>query len=130
MKFEIPRITRALNLAEYAPEWQSLAIHVWVNPPMKLLQEYDQALATARQAIKDGLVEGYSAEEAILKVASDLKRIFAELWSQGPEDTHWTPEEVEQLVAETAETDPGLWLWLRNRSIELIKAHRQQIKKD
>lgn len=129
MKFEIPRITREIDLADYAPEWQALKVHVWVNPPLRLLHEYDQALKDVVGAIKDNQVEGYSAENAIQKAADDLKRIFSELWSQGPEETRWTQEEVQQLVEETQETDPGLWIWLRNRSIELIKNHRQQIKK-
>jgi hypothetical protein len=37
---------------------------------------------------------------------------------------------VRRLVAETMDTDPRLWGWLRNRSIEAIRAHRENVKKD
>lgn len=130
MKFEIPKITRAIDLVEYAPEWASLQIHVWVNPPLRLLQEHDQVLSDVRQAVKDNQVEGHSAQSSIEKAADDLARIFSELWSQGPEETHWSAEEVVKLVEETRETDPQLWYWLRDKSIEAIREHRTQIKKD
>lgn len=127
MKFDIPKIVRALDLQEYAAEWGSLQIQVWVNPPIRLLQEHDQVLVDVRQAIKGN--DQATAQITIEQAAKDLVRIFAELWSQGAEETRWSEAEVERLVEETQPTDPLLWNWLRERTIDMIREHRAAVKK-
>lgn len=129
MKFDIPKIVRALDLQEYAPEWGSLQIQVWVNPPVRLLQEHDQVLLDVRQAIKDD-VDPATAQAMIEQAAKDMARIFAELWSQGAPETRWSADEIEHMVEETQSTDPRLWAWLRERTIEMIRDYRAAVKKD
>ena len=116
-----------MDLQEYAAEWGSLQIQVWVNPPIRLLQAHDQVLVDVRQAIKCD--DQAAAQTAIEHAAKDLVHIFAELWSQGAEETHWTETEVERLVEETQSTDPLLWNWLRERTIDMIREHRAAVKK-
>lgn len=63
------------------------------------------------------------------RTADRLVDVFAELWSAGGEP-HFTADEVRELVLETAESDPQLWPWLRDQSIDLIQEHRKKIKKN
>jgi hypothetical protein len=150
MKFEIAKIVRPVALAEYAEEYGDRQILVWVNPPLRLLDEHDQVVGRVREVMR-GVLEGPTPspslkgrgaqvesaavgarawQNEIERAGDDLVRIFAELWSQGAEDTRWSEEEVRQLVAETVDTDPRLWPWLRNQTIMAIRAHRENVKKD
>ena len=153
MKFDVPKINRAIKLSEYAPEFGEAEILVWVNPPVRLMNEHDAAVREVveitrgmiREAGKmpltsppapplrngegSGKIEGEEWKARLEKVAGELARIFSELWSQGPEDTRWTVEEIRELVKGTTETDPGLWPWLRNRTIQTIQDYRAGIKK-
>jgi hypothetical protein len=132
MKFEIAKITRAVRLAEYAEEYEGVEIRVWVNPPVKLLVEHDRWIESLKNIVNRG--EGAETVEQIIKgvdaAADGLAAVFSELWSQGPAESRWSVEEIRAFVAENAETDPRLWMWLRNRSIEMIGEHRAGIKKN
>lgn len=107
MKINIPKITRALALTDYAPQMvdeagKPVTLHVWVNPMRGVLERH-----------------------AELAEAGDLTALaawWAQLWSQGPEDTRWTVEEVQALSA--LDTDPGLMLWCMAQSFQMIRAHR------
>lgn len=105
MNFEIPKIVKTLALKEYAPEFGDAVMHVWVNPPRKILMETKNKGA-----------------DAVIALMSDL-------WSQGPDGTHVSTDEVVELVENTIETDPGLFLWMRDRTFEMIGAHRSTAKK-
>lgn len=106
MKFDIPKIVKELKLAEYAPEFGEKVLHVWVNPPRKLLSDFQQ------NPTGEGVIN-----------------LVSELWSQGPEDTHWSPEEVTTLIEATIETDPALFRWMRDKTIEMVGEHRNAAKK-
>lgn len=129
MKFEIAKITQAVRLSGYAAEYGELEIRVWVNPPQRLLQEHDRIVNAIAEAVRSG-GEFEAIKTAIDETAEGLVKVFAELWSQGPEGTRWSEEEIRQLVEETMDTDPQLWPWLRNQTIEAIRTHRSRIKKD
>jgi hypothetical protein len=106
MKFDVPKITKRLELQRYAEEFGDAALVVWVNPPMRMLNELVEAEAEV------------------------VFTILAELWSQGgDENTHWTSEEVKDLALKTYETDPGLFRWLRDETFLLIGEHRKAQKK-
>lgn len=106
MRIEIPKIVQPLSLADYAPELGAVTVFVWVNPPGEFLDR--------RLSLKD---------EALLDW-------WAELWSQGSAaGTHWTAADVQGLIEQTADTDPGLWRWLVRHTWDMINAHREQQKK-
>jgi hypothetical protein len=66
----------------------------------------------------------------VAELWGEMTAVFAELWSAGPEGTHWSAEEIEALIDGMAETDPQLWPWLRKRTILMIREHREAVKKD
>jgi hypothetical protein len=104
MRIEIPKITKKIELREYAEEFGEAVIYVWVNPPRGILNK--------------------SANEQ-----ETLERI-SELWSQGPAGTEMSIEEVKILVEESARTDPRLWAWLMQKTRELIMEHRIKKKEN
>lgn len=107
MKINIPKIVKQVELREYAAELEGAVLMVWVNPARALLAELvGKETSTERKA-----------------------EIFAELWSQGPEDTRWTGEEVLELIVSTFETDPKLFEWMRDQTLGAIGAHRAGLKK-
>lgn len=151
MKFKIPKILRPLRLSEYAPEFgEEAVIQVWVNPPRDALNEHT-ALALASQAatkrfqeamkrlqeaeknkvenLEDLITAGTEASKEMAEIGKKLLAWFSTLWSQGPEETRWSMEDVTALVEHAAETDPKLWEWLTDESIALIVEHRTLAKK-
>ena len=147
MKFDIPKITRSIDLGEYAAEYEGTVIWVWVNPPAKLLNEHDQVVEEVARLARELGPEletiaqkepGGDARPTMMALinkrldaqANELTRIFSELWSQGAADTRWTEEEIRALVKETEGTEPRLWPWLRNESIRAIRDYRAGVKKN
>lgn len=114
MKIDIPKIVRPLYLNEYAPELGSAVIHVWVNPPRAIKDRYTDLFGQIKDT-KPGTPE-------FIELSHQFAAWYAEIWSQGPVETRWTPEEVEQ-VAEY-ETDPQFYRWLVKRSWALIDQHQ------
>jgi len=128
MNLLIPKITRPVPLTDYAPELvaapvtegaatEPITVHVWVNPPRALLDEYWNAVEAAQKAVAGaGEWNGFFADW------------YAQLWSQHPDSaTHWTAQAVKTLAA--SDTDPALYVWLVQKSHELIAAHRRGEKK-
>lgn len=120
MKITVPKIVQGLRVREYAEEFGDLTIYVWVNPPRSLLEEMFEKMERKPEETD----EDYAVK------AGRVIEIFAELWSQCSDpETHWTKDELVQLGMETMETDPALWPWLRNRTLEMISEHRRLEKK-
>jgi uncharacterized protein YydD (DUF2326 family) len=144
MKDIFKKIVRTLNLRDFAPEMEA-EIQVWVNPPRAVLTEYSglveavRSIRTELDSISAQLEDKQEAEtgrqragelaQRLNEVGRAQMEIFAQLWSQGPEETRWTIQEIEQLVERAADTDPALWLWLCRRTLEMITAYRQGQKK-
>lgn len=139
MKIEIPKITQALKLSDYAPEFGEGEIIVWVNPPRKMVQDY-VALVNESDRIRMDLALAQKAEKpdeaAIERLLAEIGRIggqiiewYAELWGQGPEETRWSTADIEQLIEGVQETDPQFWPWLTTQSQQLIRQHRGREKK-
>lgn len=129
MKFEVPKIVRTLGLAEYAPEFGEAALQVWVNPPLSLLKRYDALMGEIGRVVVGDLKDAEDREAILRQLGDERMAWFAELWSQGDGETHWTVEEVRALVDETTETDPGLFQWMTAQSFRMIKEHRDNAKK-
>lgn len=121
MRALVPPMTRPMPLDEYGDGAQirfddgpPKAVHVWVNPPRQLLEEHDALVAAAKQS---------------QQTPPELTAWFARLWSQHADlATHWTVEQI-QAVAES-DTDPALWVWMQNKSIAMIQAHRSAARKN
>lgn len=109
MKLNFPRITRQINIAQYAEGFEGY-ITVWVNPPRDFLTRFAEATQNRddQTALYDCLVEA---------------------WSQGAEGTKWTAEEVREMAESSSSTDPQFFAWCVIQTMELIKEHRTTIKK-
>lgn len=148
-KISVPKIVRTLDLGEYAEEMRGTAVQVWVNPPRGLLMEYSglaaaivalrvdlqdvARLADAAQGTEDKQAEIRLRAEPLAQRLDEIGRgqmeILAQLWSQGPEDTRWTVEDVQALVSQCADSDPALVPWLRERTMQMIAEYRAGQKK-
>jgi hypothetical protein len=137
MKFEIPKIVKTLNVGEYAAELEPVKIVVWVNPPRALLVRHDEMIAKLATAMSKRLELGAGSEvdagelaKEIEAVRGEMTAVFSELWSAGVDpETRWSAAEIDKLITGMFETDPQLWPWLRNRTIEMIREHREFVKK-
>ena len=155
MKFEIPKTTRFLALQEYDPENASLAgvgIHVWVDPPRQVLQEFDSLNHNFRQLLDRLIKTGKGKQKPLSgaeRLAGWLKAVtsrekdsrfkdetesyrrsiqawYTRLWSQNPDaETHWTVAELEKIN----DQNPRLYEWLCVSSWALIEKHREDVKK-
>jgi archaellum biogenesis protein FlaJ (TadC family) len=115
VKIEFPRIVREVALSEYAPEIGT-KIYVWVNPSVKLLADLGEAFKVYFES------KGQEGLDAFLSLLSDIL-------SQGETATHWTADELKQVMTSTADTDPSFWMWLQNRILQEIQDHRNGVKK-
>jgi len=100
MDLKIPNIIKSIALKDYADEFGEVVIWVWVNPP---------------KALRFAWAEDMNEEQVCAWLS--------ELWSQGPEDTRFTPEDVLKFGNTCMERDPRLWVWLVNKTIELMNEH-------
>jgi len=137
MKINIPKIIRPIALSDYADEMGDAVIYVWVNPSRELRIKYDverEEIDELLTEIKE-LSEQEKKEEQIKLVYDSIAkcndRLFgwwSEILSQHDDkDTHWTIEEIKQIV--DMDTDPGFWHWLQSQAFDLIESHRSANKK-
>ena len=127
-KFEIPPITRPLDLGDYAEELRGLMIYVWVNCPRSFQNEYYDLLK-ASQALPGLLKHQATSEEKVSMVNESGLKIaawVAELWSKNIADS-WTAEQV--TILSNSDTDPALYPWALNRSWAMIHEHHDRSKK-
>lgn len=129
-KFEIPKIVRPLYLANYEPELSEVVIQVWVNPSKKLRLEYYLIMNDLIAAMPNDKAEYLEAISAELRAITDRLAVWlAEIWSQGEPETHWTPEEIQELMDHCLDTDPALWKWLLDNTEQMIVEHITRQKK-
>lgn len=158
MKLTPPKIlVRQLNMEEYAPEFTT-TIHVWANPPSSFLEQWDEAkfvcqdkqIADAKDLL--GMAQESTSVKELNKVTTKAKKSSltewtklsedhiqerletqitwaSELWSQGEEKTHISVDEVTRLIEGTRDTDPALFAWMVSHSLDIIRAHRNKLKK-
>jgi hypothetical protein len=133
MQINIPKIVKRIELKNYAPEFGEAALEVWVNPPGKLLD----LLRAAKKRVYDLDIpkrklepnEKAMIEKVIQESWNDQAGLYAQLLSQGSEETRLGVGELNRMVEETAETDPMFWGWLQAEIVEMINAHRFSAKK-
>jgi hypothetical protein len=111
MKINIPKVVMPVDLGEYAEELRGQMLHVWVNPPLEVLNEH-AALVTPGTA--DATETG------------GLLAWYARIWSQGVSaETHWSVEELHTIEQQ----DPALLGWMISATWEARKAHTERKKK-
>lgn len=115
MKLEFPKIVRDVPLSEYAPELTQV-VKVWVNPPVKKMEAWSDGFRQYAES------QGQEGEDAFLTILS-------ELLSQGEELTRWSVDELKQIRAQTADTDPRFFWWFQDRIAREIYEHRAGVKK-
>lgn len=147
MKIEIPKVIMAVDIEDYAAELKGKKLHCWLNPPLKVLAEYSliqtemyheefekniergkkaegkKALEAAQDNFREMLEQ--KREEPIERM--DPKRLewFVQVFSQGPQDSHWTLEEL--IVLE--EEDPGFLEWMIRTYWQKRQQHLSDKKK-
>lgn len=153
MKINIPKVVVPVELSGYAPELAGQQLQVWVNPPQDKLNEYNILLTEIQQqelldAKKVLLPEADLPEEekisVLRKTFDELQRLlkirkaetlqgldarmlawYAEIWSQGPQDTQWTVEELQTLE----QKDPAFLSWMISQTWKARVAHVERKKK-
>ncbi len=140
MKLNLPKITQAIPLADYAPELvhddgSPAVVYAWVNPPAALLTrhaELRQRITEADHHLRGGALKGELLAAVVREMTGlgeALAALFAELWSQHADPaTHWTAADVMELAANDA--NPALFGWLTNGTIAAINKHRSGLRKN
>lgn len=147
MMIKIETILQPLDLGDYYEAYRGTCVQVWVNPTRPFLAEREKWVDENNRRWLD-IQSRYNVKAAQKAKAPDLtpaaKAIvtyntwvheqylpainewFSRLFSQGPEDTRHSAEEL----AKIDEQDPALLLWLKRRANEMIEAHRTGQKKE
>jgi hypothetical protein len=132
MKVSIPKVTRTIRLSDYAPEFGEQVIEMWVNPPRKkrlefagIMDRYRDTLAQIEQA-DEGAEELADLAQLIVEQAGELHAWYAEMWSQAGDE--WSPEDVKALVEAALDTDPGLWDFVQESSLDAMREYRRRKK--
>lgn len=112
MNISIPKLVRAIELSDYAPELAGVRVRVWVNPPLELVRDYNAGCElTADPATR---AEGWQK----------IFGAYARLWSAGEDPaTQWSADDVRAL--KVSETDPRLYGWLLEKTWALVRAYRE-----
>lgn len=142
MKIQINKVVRPFDLGEYAKELAGQTVDVWVNPTRNILGKLDDLelrssaeLGKVRNALpKEGedRTNYQKALEHLEKWTKDeyaprQREWYAALWSHGDDkERHWTADELKDLD----DTDPALYQFMRTRTLEMIREHREREKKD
>ncbi len=140
MKIELKALVRPIYLRDYAQEYGDEVVYVWVNPPRRLRLEFfdvtaefagvleQRAKAAAAETPDAEVVAGF--DRRLEELAQSLYGWFAQLWSQHEDaETHWTTEDVVQLMETCQDADPRLWSWLQDETWRLMTEHRDGVKK-
>jgi predicted nuclease with TOPRIM domain len=133
------KIVEPLDLGEYHAQFAGQVMQVWVNPPLAVRKRYAEIrrkTEAIRQEIKEDLQankklaaeQSREREELSGQLLKEQNAWLAEIWSQGPDDTRMTAEEVELLRAQTQETNPRLFSWLISRTIRMMAEHLGFVK--
>lgn len=147
MKIEIQKVVQPLALNEYQPEYGDAKLMVWVNPPKSMTDERMEHLIQGSALRKEldaflmlnregGAESVDEAKERIKEVLQEMKVLademivwLAQIWSQGPEETRMSAEELTEFMEKCNESDPVLYSWLLDRTIQMIRDYRSKKKK-
>ncbi len=140
MKIELQQLVRPVFLRDYAEEYGEQVIYVWANPPRRLRLDYFEVTQEFGSILEERgkLVETEPPDvEALATLDRRLEELsrriygwFASLWSQDADpETHWTADEVVELVEACQDADPRLWSWLQDETWRVMAEHRDGVKK-
>jgi hypothetical protein len=145
MQINVVPIVRPIPLREYAPEYEAITVWCRVNPSRATLDQFTQLQEEMRcieqdqQELEAQLQQTPLEPQALQALLGPLVEQmrhnsqqtfgwYAVLWSEGKDPaTHWTAEGVQALASN--QDEPALWLWLCQRSWDLINEHRATRKK-
>lgn len=150
---KIPKLVLPLDLSGYSPELQGETLHVWVDPPRRMRQEYDELLLEIQQEeiqrigadLKpDSPPSGKStfqnflartrallgARKNSIKRGSGtdvriLKWYFT-IWAQGPADSALPLEDIQRIEEE----NPAFLGWLIGETWRMIRENQVRQKKN
>jgi hypothetical protein len=133
------KIVAPLDLGEYHAQFSGQELQVLVNPPRAVREKYAdirQEVETVRQELlaevkskKPATAERRKERETqSARLLKEQAAWLSEIWSQGPEDTRMTAEEVERLRSESRETNPRLFAWLISQTIRMMAEHLGTVK--
>lgn len=136
MKFDFAKITLPLDMGGYNETYAGTILHVWVNPPRKVMDEQRVLLLDYARIIKaeqetpgaanGGLLGKFLGLNPLVRAQKKQHEWLAQLWSQDTDkESHWTAKRVEQLF----DTDPLLYAWLTRESVKLLESYRAEKKK-
>ena len=134
MQINIPKIVKKIELRSYAAEFGEACLEVWVNPPVRVIEQLRMAKAKVRNLDipKRELTpdEKAAVEDTIQESWNEQAEVYSELLSQGSEETRLSVDDVKKLAEGTADTDPMFWAWVQAAIVDAINAHRFSAKKD
>jgi len=139
----IPKLVKTVDFGEYAPELAGQCLHVWINPPMGFLAKYNDLVTAMQERDLDEAAKNLDEKTGgLLEHIRSLVRLksrlpsaqhtdqgllewYAQLWSQGPQETRWTAAELRQIEAK----DPSLLAWMIERTWQKRAEHIERKKK-
>lgn len=137
---KIPKITKAINFSEYAPEFGEAHVEVWVNPPKSLLNEQSQIVLAVSDLVRE--INKLNAKKPI-PTDDDIKKVDElrkKLETLNEQLTEWyakvisqdgqpiSIEDLSKLFDAAIESDPRFLDFLRDRTLGAILEHREQRK--
>jgi hypothetical protein len=151
-----PKImTAKLDMRDYHPAYEA-EFTVWCNPPDAFVERWHEMHSGARKlatemldispkktqkeylvllvdAKKNNPISYGEWDTAVNDIANSMlpKKMewVSELLSQGEPDTHISAVQLTQLKEEYQETDPRLFIWIVQHSMDKIQEHRLATKK-
>lgn len=147
---KIPKLVLPIDLGDYAPELAGEILNVWVDPPRRMLQEYDALIADVQEKelkrvsadLKTPPQESTPMFQSFLASAKTLlqarkKNIehaegtdarilcwYVDIWSQGEHSL--TLDEVKRIEEE----NPAFLGWLIGETWRMIHDNRIRQKKN
>lgn len=146
MKIAIPKVLRPVHLADYDEAYGDETVWMWVNPPRatklkfyEMAEEFARIRSQVTELVENDGGEGDSQKAEALpplfarleELGGELYAWWAEMWSQHQdEESHWTQEEVTELVTAALDADPGFWDFLQESSLDAMQEYREQKKRN
>lgn len=140
MRFDIPKVLKELNMSLYDQALADKKLQVWVNPNIRVQNEFYDARAEINRLVKryDQIVENLKQIEEkdqdelvrqLEQVNEETKRAndriyawYSNILSQASdESSRVAPEELRRVANE----DPALWKFIAEGTQDLIRAHQE-----
>lgn len=146
LEIEVIKITKPLDIGDYAEEYRGKLLHVWVNLTKRKIFEYEKNQADLAKLVGElSRATGNKLVDRVLFNRARVKKLnnsienatldtyewFAEIWSQSSDKhTHITGDQVRKFAADWIRDDSALWSWIRDSTIATIKAHQEGLEKN